>query len=473
MRKSKINRQTSCKDDRFFGDVTVGERYRLLSRDERALGGVCETSQMRAVDAYTGKRVELHIYSAEDNEKLMREADVTSALEAVGDGRTDYAAVPALVDAHIADKDTDYFGYLVYSCDIGAVTLGDYLADPNVDADVAYSALLGAVNTLIYAADIGIFHGLLSERAITIQHNEDRLSYTLKGFGVYGNICFDDDIERVLDLLAKIDKRVGVRARRRSRKRRYLLTSVQTLKRVKSRSMPQKAEPTRKKERLAPITMIRPYTAFARVLSVICFFCMAALLSGYILLDAKLFGTDMVRDVDIPPLVGLVYDGYDAENNVYILTDRAGGETRLDADVFDISVFGSDEYSDFRSQLSFDVPVELSFAHGAVNGTVLRQYPTASQTRKATPGKSKAIIGITVLRDENVNGSEVDLESLGIFGLDIEYAESLLSKYDITVDRAVRYNKSIPKGTVYAVSENGSGAHIGGTVRLYVSGGAA
>lgn len=477
MRKRRINKQDRRGGDRFFGNVTVGERYRLLSRDEKALNGVREVSRMRAIDAYTGKSVVLHIYSADDNEKLMREADVVSALETVGDGRTYYAAVPTLVDAHIADDVADYFGYLVYSCDSGTVTLGEYLADADADAEVAYSALLGAVNTLIYAADMGIFHGLLSERTITIRRDADDLSYAVQGFGVYGDISFDDDAERVLDLLSRIDRCVGTKARRRSRKRRYILSALQTLKRVKLQShLSQTSENVRKirkKERSATVGSPKYRTAFARAASVVCFLCFAVLLSGYIMLDAKLFGTDTPRTVDIPSLVGLVYGGYDAENNVYVLTDGEGSEIQLDADIFDISVSGSDEYRDFQFQQSFDILNELSFAKGAVNGTVLRQFPAASQTRKATPGKNKAIIGITVLRDRNVSGTEVDLESLGIFGLDIEYVESLLSRYNITVDRTVRYNKSIPKGTVYSVSEGSSGARIGGTVRLYVSGGEA
>lgn len=479
MRKRRLNKQDRRGGDRFFGDVTVGERYKLLSRDENALNGIRKVSRMRALDTYTGKSVVLHIYSAEDNERLMREADVVSALETVGDGRTDYATVPTLVDAHIADDGgTDCFGYLVYSCDPGAVTLGEYLSDPDVDADVAYAALLGTVNTLIYAADIGIFHGLLSERMITVCRDTDTVSYAVQGFGVYEDISFDDDTERALDLLSKIDRCVGSKARRRSRKRRYLLSALQTLKRIKSQSRLSEAyENIRKipkKEKNATVLGSPIHrTVFVRAASVVCFICLAVLLSGYIALDAKLFGVDIPRTVDIPSLVGLVYDGYDSENNVYILTDREGTKIKLDADVFDISVSGSDEYRDLQFRTSFDDLCELSFADGAVNGTVLTQCPAASLTRKAIPRKNKASILITVLRDKNVSGTEVDLESLGIFGLDIEYAESLLSRYNITVDRTVRYNKSIPKGTVYAVPEESFGARIGGTVRLYVSGGEA
>lgn len=478
MRKRRLNKEDRRDGGCFFEDVTVGERYKLLSKDKNELNGIRKVSRMRALDAYTGKSVILHIYSAEDNERLMREADVVSALESVGDGRTDYATVPALVDAHISDDDADCFGYLVYSCDPGTVTLGEYLSDPDVDADVAYSALLGVVNTLIYAADIGIFHGLLSERTITIHRDADEVSYAVQGFGAYDDISFDDDTERVSDLLSRIDRCVGMKARRRSRKRRYLLSALQTLKRIKSQSrLSQASENTRKvrKEKKNATMSVKPKhcTAFVRAASVVCFLCLTVLLSGYIALDAKLFGVDIPRTVDIPSLVGLVYDGYDAENNVYILTDRAGGEMRLDADVFDISVSGSDEYRDFKFQPSFDISDELSFADGAVNGTVLRQCPAANLTRKTIPRKNKASIAITVLRDKNVSGTEVDLESLGIFGLDIEYAESLLARYNITVDRTVRYNKSIPKGTVYAVPEESFGARIGGTVRLYVSGGEA
>lgn len=478
MRKRRHNKENRRGGGRFFEDVTVGERYKLLSRDENALNGIRKVSRMRALDAYTGKSVVLHIYSAEDNEKLMREADVVSALDSVGDGRTDYATVPTLVDAHIADDDADCFGYLVYACDPCAVTLGEYLSDPDVDADVAYSALLGAVNTLIYAADMGIFHGLLSERTITISRDADEVSYAVQGFGVYEDISFDDDTERVSDLLSRIDRCVGMKARRRSRKRRYLLSALQTLKRIKSHShLSQISENTRKMHKKGKSATVigspKHRTVFARAASTVCFFCLAVLLSGYIMLDAKLFGIDTPRTVDIPSLVGLIYDGYDVENNVYVLTDREGGEMRLDADVFDVSVSGSDEYRDFKFQSSFDISGELPFADGAVNGTVLRQSPAASLTRKTIPGKNKASIAITVLRDKNVSGTEVNLESLGIFGLDIEYAESLLARYNITVDRTVRYNKSIPKGTVYAVPEGSSGAKIGGTVRLYVSGGEA
>lgn len=470
MQRVNKNGLIKCDAESVIGECTVGGRYRLLKDSGKTLRGIGRVYRARALDIYTGRRVELHIYSAEDGGMLMREADITSALEGIGEGREGYASVPALIDAHLPDGDAEPFGYLVYPCDTGTVTLGAYLERHDADPEVAYSALLAAADTLIYASELGIFHGLLCERTVVI--HESTRSYTLEGFGVYDEISFDDDAERAKVLLRRIDRRFGARVRRLLPIRRRASEAISALERVKRRGSRAEAEqtsktsktpkPTEPKSARRAIAVSQRLSPLARALSCVCMLCLAAILSGVILIDAKLFGTDGSREVEIPSLVGLVYGGYDAEDNVYILKDGEGRTTRLDADIFKLEVSGSDEYA--------EPPL---IEAGSVNGTVICQEPEASRRGKAIPGKSRAEIGITVLKDKNLNGSEVELEALGIYGSSIERAEALLARYGITVDRAVRYNKSIPEGTVYYVSDTGTGARIGGTVRLYVSGGEA
>lgn len=465
----KVNKsKCAAKDtDDCLSECTVGGRYRLLYRKGGSPHGISDARRAKATDIYTGKRVELHIYSAEDGGMLMREADITSALEGVGEGSGKYASVPVPIDAHLADGDAEPFGYLVYPDGCDTVTLGDYLARPDIDPDMAYYALRATANTLTYAAELGIFHGLFCER--TVQINERTGKYTLAGLGLYDDISFDDDAERARALLARIDKSVPMRARarRHSEARQSAAEAVQALGRVKRRAKtvptPIHAEPP--KSRRAP----KRSPTLAGAMAALCMICLALMLSGAILVDAKLFGTEKSLEVDIPPLVGLVYGGYDAEGNVYVLTDRDGNRTELDAEIFKLNVSGSDEYAEPPSFAA----LEMTFGAGTANGTVICQEPAASRTGKAIPGKSRAEIGITVLRDKNLNGSEVELESLGIYGLDIDRAESLLARYNITVDRVVRYNRSIPRGRVYSAPDSGKSARVGDTVRLYVSGGEA
>jgi hypothetical protein len=191
----------------------------------RTIGGASCCKEISARDRVSGRSVCLHVYPADERERLMREADVCAELDFLCDSRELLASVPELIDANIGGDASLPVCYLVYSEESGGVTLDDYLMEKDFSPMVAYDALACAVNTLTVAHSMGIEHGFFGGDCIEMVGLDScgAKRTLLHGFGISPSASAADSIIAARRLLRKIDRAAWSSGKRRKGRARALL----------------------------------------------------------------------------------------------------------------------------------------------------------------------------------------------------------------------------------------------------------